>query len=266
VEEVSDNTHVAESTDGNKVTVTLGSAFTDLPTTNTVYLDVVNDWYEFNLNGTHVPSTGSTTITSSADNTSRINVGDKIISTTVYEVVTPDGGSAERLEKKVIGTVTAVGAGSITLASNATEGDGSTTFVLAVRKDSLNWAIKQFDSFVDDYAPTGMTNLANYITRTLVLETTAENLRILFDANIPQNTNINVYYRVWEDDIDLTKFRWTDTGFSVTSKDPIGIFSEREINITNTVDFKNLQIKIVMKSTNPVFIPKVKDLRIIAYS
>ena len=266
VEEVSDNTHVAESTDGNKVTVTLGSAFTDLPTTNTVYLDVVNDWYEFNLNGTHVPSTGSTTITSTADNTSRINVGDKIISTTVYEVVTPDGGSAERLEKKVIGTVTAVDAVSITLASNATEGDGSTAFTLGVRKDSLNWAIKQYDSFVDDYAPTGSTNLANYITRTLVLETAAENLRILFDATIPQNTNIKVYYRVWDDDVDLTKFKWTDTGFSVTSKDPIGIFSEREINVANTIDFKNLQLKIVMKSSNTVFIPKIKDLRVIAYS
>src|SRR6056300_1301717 len=41
VEEVSDNTHVAESTDGNKVTVTLGSAFAGLPTTNTIYLDIV---------------------------------------------------------------------------------------------------------------------------------------------------------------------------------------------------------------------------------
>src|SRR6056300_1459631 len=94
VEEVSDNTQVAQSSDGNKVTITLGSAFTDLPTTNTVYLDVVNDWYEFNLEGTHVSSTGSTTITSTADNTSRIDADDKIISTTVYEVVTPDGGTA----------------------------------------------------------------------------------------------------------------------------------------------------------------------------
>ena len=266
VEEVPDNTHVAESTDGNKVTLTLNSAFTNLPTTNTIYLDVVNDWYEFNLNGTHIPNTASSTITSTANNTSRINVGDKIVSTTVYSAVTPDGGSAQRLEKKVIGTVTAVGAGSITLAANATEGNGSSSFTLAVRKDSLNWSIKQYDTFIDDYAPTGITNLANYITRTLVLETAAENLRILFDANIPQNTNISLYYRVWEDDVDLTKLKWTDTGYSTTSKDPIDIFSEREINISDIIDFKNLQLKIVMKSSNPVFVPKVKSLRVVAYS
>jgi len=264
VEEVSDNTHVAESTDGNKVTVTLGSAFTDLPTTNTVYLDVVNDWYEFNLNGTHVPSTGSTTITSTADNTSRINVGDKIISTTVYEVVTPDGGSAERLEKKVIGTVTAVDASSITLGANATETVSSG--VMGVRKDSLNWAIKQYDSFVDDYAPTGSTNLANYVTRTLVLDTSADNLRILFDANIPQNTQVDVYYRAWDDEADLNKLKFTNTGFAVTTKDAIDVFSERTINVNDITEFKNLQLKIVMKSSNTVFIPKLKDLRVIAYS
>src|SRR6056300_206399 len=266
VEEVSDNTHVAESTDGNKVTVTLGSAFAGLPTTNTIYLDIVNDWYEFNLNGTHVPSTGSTTITSTADNTSRIDVGDKIISTTVYEVVTPDGGSAERLEKKVIGTVNSVGASSITLDSNATEGDGSTAQTFAVRKDSLNWAIKQYDSFVDDYAPTGSTNLANYITRTLVLNTAADSLRILFDANIPQNTDVDVYYRAWDDEADLNKLKFTNTGFAVTTKDAIDIFSEREININDITEFKNLQIKIVMKSTNTVFVQKIKDLRLIAHS
>ena len=264
VQEVSDNTHYAESSDGNKVTVTLGSAFADLPTTNTIYLDVVNDWYEFNLNGTHTSSTGSTTINSSADNTSRIDVGDKIISTTVYEVVTPDGGSAERLEKKVIGTVTAVDASSITLGANATETVSSG--VMGVRKDSLNWAIKQYDSFVDDYAPTGSTNLANYVTRTLVLDTAADNLRILFDANIPQNTQVDVYYRAWDDEADLNKLKFTNTGFAVTTKDAIDVFSERTINVNDITEFKNLQLKIVMKSSNTVFIPKLKDLRVIAYS
>src|SRR6056300_418673 len=266
VAEVSSSDHFAESSDGNKVTVTLGSAFAGLPTTKTIYLDVVNDWYEFNLQGTHVPSTGSTTITSTADNTSRIDADDKIISTTVYEVVTPDGGVEERLEKKVIGTVASVGASSITLDSNATEGDGSTSFTLAVRKDSLNWAIKQYDSFVDDYAPTGSTNLANYITRTLVLDTAADSLRILFDANIPQNTDVKVYYRAWDDEADLTKLKFTDTGFSASSKDPINIFSERTINVNDITEFKNVQLKIVMKSSNTVFVPKLKYLRIIANS
>ena len=99
-----------------------------------------------------------------------------------------------------------------------------------------------------------------------MLDTAAENLRILFDANVPQNTNVEVYYRIWDDDVDLTKLKWSDTGFSVTSKDPIDIFSEREINVTNTTDFKNIQLKIVMKSTNTVFIPKIKNLRVIAFS
>ena len=137
---------------------------------------------------------------------------------------------------------------------------------MGVRKDSLNWAIKQYDSFVDDYAPTGSTNLANYVTRTLVLDTAADNLRILFDANIPQNTQVDVYYRAWDDEADLNKLKFTNTGFAVTTKDAIDVFSERTINVNDITEFKNLQLKIVMKSSNTVFIPKLKDLRVIAYS
>jgi hypothetical protein len=257
----------AGSADGNKVTITLDGTFTSLPTTNTIYLDVVNDWYEFNLNGTHVSNVASATITSTADNTSRINAGDVIVSTTIYQVVNPDGGSEQRLEKKVLGTVSSVTSNSIVLTGVPTIGDGSTQQVLAVRKTGLNWAIKQYDSFVDDFAPTGSTNLANYITRTLSLTEPANNIRILFDANIPQFTDLKVYYRTFNDiNTDLSKLRWSETGFTVSRKDSVDIFSEREIEINNITEFKNLAIKIVFKSTNNAYVPKVKALRVVAFS
>ena len=257
----------AGSADGNKVTITLDGTFTSLPTTNTIYLDVVNDWYEFNLNGTHVSNVASATIASTADNTSRINAGDVIVSTTIYQVVNPDGGSEQRLEKKVLGTVSSVTSNSIVLTAVPTIGDGSTQQVLAVRKTGLNWAIKQYDSFVDDFAPTGSTNLANYVTRTLTLTEPANNIRILFDANIPQFTDLKVYYRTFNDiSTDLSKLRWSETGFTVGRKDSLDIFSEREIEINNITEFKNLAIKIVFKSTNNAYVPKVKALRVVAFS
>jgi len=257
----------AGSADGNKVTITLDGTFTSLPTTNTIYLDVVNDWYEFNLNGTHVSNVASATITSTADNTSRINAGDVIVSTTIYQVVNPDGGSEQRLEKKVLGTVSSVTSNSIVLTGVPTIGDGSTQQVLAVRKTGLNWAIKQYDSFVDDFAPTGSTNLANYITRTLSLTEPANNIRILFDANIPQFTDLKVYYRTFNDiNTNLSKLRWSETDFTVSRKDSLDIFSEREIEINNITEFKNLAVKIVFKSTNNAYVPKVKALRVIAFS
>ena len=66
--------------------------------------------------------------------------------------------------------------------------------------------------------------------------------------------------------LNQNKLKFTNSGFAVTTKDAIDIFSERTINVNDITEFKNLQLKIVMKSSNTVFIPKLKDLRVIAHS
>jgi hypothetical protein len=254
----------AGSADGNKVTITLDRPFVDIPTTNTMFLDVVNDFLEFNLDGVQTSLTNSTSITSTADNTSRISVGDIIVSSTLYDVVTPDGGTAQRLEKKVVGTVTGVASGSITIAANATVAISGV--VMAVRKPLASWKIQQYDAFVDDYAPTGSTNLANYITRTLALTNPANNIKVIFDANIPNDTDLTLYYRAWNDEVNLNTLKFNSITLPITSKDSLDVFRERIATLENIAAFKNLQIKLVFKSTNPVYIPKVKNLRVIAYS
>jgi len=208
--------------------------------------------------------TNSTSITSTADNTSKISAGDIIVSTTLYDVVTPDGGTSQRLEKKVVGTVTAVAAGSITIAANATVAISGV--VMAVRKPLASWKIQQYDAFVDDYAPTGSTNLANYITRTLALTNPANNIKVIFDANIPNDTDLTLYYRAWNDEVNLNTLKFNSITLPTTSKDSLDVFRERIATLENIAAFKNLQIKLVFKSTNPVYVPKVKNLRVIAYS
>lgn len=254
----------AGSADGNKVTITLDRPFVNIPTTNTMFLDVVNDFLEFNLDGVQTSLTNSTSITSTADNTSRISAGDIIVSTTLYDVVTPDGGTAQRLEKKVVGTVTAVASGTITIAANATVAISGV--VMAVRKPLASWKIQQYDAFVDDYAPTGSTNLANYITRTLALTNPANNIKVIFDANVPNDTDLTLYYRAWNDEVNLNTLKFNSITLPTTSKDSLDVFRERIATLENIAAFKNLQIKLVFKSTNPVYVPKVKNLRVIAYS
>ena len=254
----------AGSADGNKVTITLDRPFVAIPTTNTMFLDVVNDFLEFNLDGVQTSATNSTSISSTADNTSRISAGDIIVSSTLYDVVTPDGGTAQRLEKKVVGTVTAVASGSITIAANATVAISGV--VMAVRKSLAAFKIQQYDAFVDDYAPTGSTNLANYITRTLALTNPANNIKVIFDANIPNDTDLTLYYRAWNDEVNLNTLKFNSITLPITSKDSLDVFRERIATLENIAAFKNLQVKLVFKSTNPVYIPKVKNLRVIAYS
>jgi hypothetical protein len=129
-----------------------------------------------------------------------------------------------------------------------------------------DFSIKVLDQYVDDYAPTGSHNAANYITRTLSLTNAAELLKIVFDANIVNNTSIKVFYRTWTGTVDLRKLPYKDSGFVSVSTDPEGKFVERTIDITDLASFNNVQIKIVMKSNDPVFVPKVKNLRLLALS
>ena len=261
VTESSDASRFAGSADGNKVEITLGSAFYNFPAI--AYLNLVNDWIELQLNGSQTSSTSTSSISSTNDNTAFIEAGDQIVSSTVYEVVNPDGGSEQRLERKVIGTVQSVSAGTITLTTNSTI---TITQAMFVRKPNLNWSINQLDSFVDDFSPSGVSNQANYVTRPLTLSTSADSIRMLFDATIPQNTDIKVYYRVWNGDQDLNKLKWTDAGFASLTKSAVDFFTEREVNVADITDFTNLQVKFVMKSSNPVYVPKVKNLRVVAHS
>ncbi len=129
-----------------------------------------------------------------------------------------------------------------------------------------DFAITIYDRYVDDTAPYGATNQAQYITRSLTLSEAAEIIKVMFDGNIVNNSDVKVYYRVWSGNVDLRKLRWIDSGFVAVNQDPEGSFVEREVNVTSVQSFNNVQIKLVMKSTNPVNVPKIKNLRLLALS
>jgi hypothetical protein len=145
------------------------------------------------------------------------------------------------------------------------EGTFSTTATIDMITDP-DFTIKIMDKYVSDTAPYGCTNYSNYITRTLSLTQPAEIVKVMMDANIVNNTQIKVYYRTWTGDVDTRKLRWNDTGFDVSAQDSDGKFIEREVTVTDIPSFNNIQIKIVFKSSNPVNVPKVKNLRLLALS
>ena len=129
-----------------------------------------------------------------------------------------------------------------------------------------DFKISILDRYIDDTAPYAVTNQAQYITRTLALTEAAETIKVLFDGNIVNNSSIRIYYRTWSGNVDLKKLRWIDSGYEATNQDPEGSFVERDVNISGLTPFNNVQIKIVMKTTNPVNVPKLKNLRLLALS
>jgi hypothetical protein len=127
-----------------------------------------------------------------------------------------------------------------------------------------NFKISILDKYIDDTAPYGVSNDANYVTRTLSLAEPANNLKAIFESNIPNNTELKVYYRTWTGNADLKKVRWIDSGFVSDGKD-VGIdFIEREANVSNIPSFNNVQMKIVFKSTKPTSVPQIRNLRVLA--
>ena len=129
-----------------------------------------------------------------------------------------------------------------------------------------DFAITMKDKYVEDFAPVGSTNAANYITRPLSLAESADALKIIFDACIVPKTTVKVYYRVWGGDVDLRYLPWIDTGFVNSQFNQEQIFTERSIELDNLTEFTNVSLKIVMRSTDSAKVPKIKKLRLIAHS
>lgn len=140
---------------------------------------------------------------------------------------------------------------------------GSATLDMITDAD---FSIVMHDKYVDDFAPIGISNQANYITRTLSLANAADSLKVIFDASIVSRTDVKVYYRTWNDNIDLRTLPWTDSGFVNTDINAEGNYSERTIDLESLLPFTNVSLKIVMRSTDSSRVPLIKNLRMIAHS
>ena len=113
------------------------------------------------------------------------------------------------------------------------------------------------------------SELAKYVTIPVQLEDPANIINIYMDVMKDQYSEIQVWYRVLpEQSYDSIIYQdWAQADY--VQVDSINEFIETEINIPDGIggeldNFKQFQIKIVMKSQNSAKIPKIKNLRCIA--
>lgn len=145
-------------------------------------------------------------------------------------------------------------------------GQFNTTGTLTTNTQAGNFAISVLDKFLSDNAAVGCSNAANYVTRALSLSSPADSFKIVFDANLPEGTTLNVLYKTWSNPVELNSVQYESTDFVKSTSDARDIFSERTITIENIALFRNIIVKLVFKSNHPVYVPKIKNLRVIAYS
>jgi hypothetical protein len=135
-------------------------------------------------------------------------------------------------------------------------------------------------SFVNEASKTGGTALSKHITRPIVLEEPAVGLKILLGANRPafisndiaSEADFDVYFKTIPVGAD---FSLDDVSWELVAKDVElaadpnrDVFRQYEYTVGglggNRDPFTTFAIKIVMKTSNTSFVPRFRDLRVIA--
>ena len=247
VESLASDDTIANS-EGDAVVITLSSA---LPISNVQWLDLVNDELHYEGTGTITALSTSTTITGIGTQFAlEAKIGQKLITQNGTE----------------LGTIASItNDTSLELEANATA-NISPAVSFTFKEETTTYNIVSLQKFVDDFAPSGVYNYANYLTRPLLLETPADSFKIVFDASMPVNTDMKVYYRVASGGNEINENIFQNTNFINTSSENNGEFVEREITIEDLTTFTKVQVKFAFKSTNEIHVPKMKNLKLIAYS
>jgi len=138
-------------------------------------------------------------------------------------------------------------------------------------------------SILGETQPNGGVADAKYITRKVTLADgfDAGDLRVMFNAYKPRNTELEVYYKVLSaDDADIFENKkWTKMtviggigSYSLNENDTKNYIyapgtnnvAANEINYDGFTTFKYFAIKIVMRSTDPNVVPKISNFKAIA--
>jgi hypothetical protein len=153
------------------------------------------------------------------------------------------------------------------------EGSGYTGNVSAVILRDETATANAEVSVQNEIGNIGGNAVARYITRRVTLAPNFEStdLKAYLLANIPTGTQIKVYYKVtptastffesepWREMVVESAGAFTETGFTDYKYKTIG-----DTALPSGDRFKTFTIKIVMLSSNPVRVPIVRDLRVIA--
>ena len=135
--------------------------------------------------------------------------------------------------------------------------------------------------FVSDIQSKGTSTAASYITKEVSIENPATGVDIRLTANTVDIKNIEVLYKFKKsssednfEDLEWIYFNNNgspDVDVIATAENSISGITEKqssyqELNysVEDLPEFSSFAIKVVMKTTNPAFVPKIQDLRAVA--
>ena len=118
---------------------------------------------------------------------------------------------------------------------------------------------------VAETTPSLGSNLAKYVTKTIELQDTSDEIKMYLDINRPNGTFVDVYHKTGNTAATFDAESWVLATPNTTVKFSDGsTFDETVYDITPAATFTIFAIKIVMRSTGTSYIPMCQDLRAIA--
>jgi len=135
--------------------------------------------------------------------------------------------------------------------------------------------------FTSDVQSKNSSSIAKYVTKEISIENPATGIDVRTTVNTTDIENIRILYRIKKsssqenfDDIEWEYFNTNGAPDNVILASPensISAITEKQssyqelsYSVDNLPEFSSFAIKIIMKSSNPAFVPKVQDLRAVA--
>ena len=135
--------------------------------------------------------------------------------------------------------------------------------------------------FISDIKSKNSSSLAKYVTKEVAIENPATGINVKITANTSDINNIGLLYRIKKsssqenfEDIEWVYFNNTgvpDKDTIATSENSISGITEKQssyqelsYSVEDLPEFSSFAVKVIMKSRNPAYVPKIQDLRAVA--
>ena len=135
--------------------------------------------------------------------------------------------------------------------------------------------------FISETQSKNSSGIAKYVTKEISIENPATSIDVKLTANVTDTKNLQILYKIKKsssqenfEDIEWIYFNESgepDVDTIASSENAISGITEKQssyqelsYSIENLPEFSSYAVKIVMKSNNPAFVPKIQDMRAVA--
>ena len=135
--------------------------------------------------------------------------------------------------------------------------------------------------FVSDLGAKDTSAVAKYVTKQVSINSPGTSIDVRTTVHLKDVENVRLLYKIKEagSDVDFENIEWSyfnGTGapdvdvLATETNSASGLFEKQEdyqelvYSVSELPEFTSFAIKVVMKSDDPVYVPKLQDLRAVA--